>query len=62
VQDRFQIAAELHCQAAGLPDLPLLVEPAPHTGSVLHDVEKLIADNIDAVVRALSAGSVAVDA
>jgi hypothetical protein len=57
VGDHFQMAAELHCRAAGLPDLPLLIEPAPHEGSAPHDVGGLVADNIDAVVRALSTGA-----
>jgi hypothetical protein len=52
-------AARMHAKALGLSDLVFLVEPAPRLGeslgsNVQYDVEGLIANNIDLLIRALT--------
>jgi hypothetical protein len=54
IGDRFQKAAELHSQAGGLPDLPFVVELMPSEGRVQHDVEGFVAENLLAIVSALT--------
>jgi hypothetical protein len=60
VQDQFEKAARMHAAAAGLPDVPLFVEPTPIDGSsVQRDVAGFVADHMDDVVRALTSKVVA---
>lgn len=54
VQDKFEKAARLHARVGGLPDLALLVEPAPSAGSVQHNARDLVLTNADAFGRALT--------
>ena len=53
--DTFERAARNHAAALGLPDLPLLVEPAPKGGNLTTDPRDLAERNLDRVVAALTA-------
>jgi hypothetical protein len=53
--DTFERAARNHAAALGLPDLPLLVEPAPQGGNLTIDPRDLAERNLDRVVAALAA-------
>jgi hypothetical protein len=57
IQDRFETIAELFADAFGMPELSFLIEPSPDGGSILRDVGPLVAENLDAIVGALSAQS-----
>lgn len=54
VQDRFEKAARAHARNLGLPDLFLLVEKAPVTGSIQHDVEATVNGNWQEIIKALT--------
>ncbi len=53
--DTFERAARTHAAALGLPDLPLLVEPAPKGGNLTVNARELAERNLDRVVAALTA-------
>lgn len=53
--DTFERAARNHATGLGLPDLPLLVEPAPTGGNLTTDARELAERNLDRVVAALTA-------
>ena len=53
--DTFERAARNHAAAMGLPDLPLLVEPAPQGGNLTADPRSIAESNLDRVVAALTA-------
>jgi hypothetical protein len=53
--DTFERAARNHATAMGLPDLPLLVEPAPRAGNLTTDAGALAERGLDRVVAALTA-------
>jgi len=53
--DAFERAARSHAAAMGLPDLPLLVEPAPRSGNLTTNPRDLAERNLDRVVAALTA-------
>lgn len=53
--DTFERAARNHAAALGLPDLPLLVEPAPKGGNLTTDPRDLAERSLDRVVAALTA-------
>lgn len=57
VQDRFEKAARAHARNLGLPDLFLLVEKAPVTGSIQHDVEQTVEENWPRIIAALTDNS-----
>jgi hypothetical protein len=52
--DKFERAAKSHAKGLGMPDLPLLIEPAPKGGNVSTDVRDIAEANLDLVVRALT--------
>jgi hypothetical protein len=52
--DTFARAARNHATAMGLPDLPLLVEPAPTRGNLTTNPRELAARNLPRVVAALT--------
>ncbi len=52
--DTFERAARNHAAAMGLPDLPLLVEPAPRGGNLTTDARDLAERNLDRVLAALT--------
>ena len=52
--DKFEQAAKSHAKGLGMPDLPLLIEPAPKGGNVSTDVRDIAEANLDLVVRALT--------
>lgn len=51
--DTFERAARSHATALGLPDLPLLVEPAPRGGNLTNEAHALAARSLERVVAAL---------
>ncbi len=53
--DSFERAARNHASALGLPDLPLLVEPAPRAGNLTIDARELAERSLARVVAALTA-------
>ncbi|MBI4587447.1 MAG: hypothetical protein HY725_01295 [Candidatus Rokubacteria bacterium] len=53
--DTFERAARNHAAALGLPDLPLLVEPAPQGGNLTTNARELAERSLDRVVAALTA-------
>ena len=53
--DTFERAARHHAASVGLPDLPLLVEPAPARGNLTVDPRALAERYLDRVVAALTA-------
>jgi len=53
--DTFERAARNHAAAMGLPDLPLLVEPAPQGGNLTANARAIAERNLDRVVAALTA-------
>lgn len=53
--DPFERPARNHAAAMGLPDLPLLVEPAPQGGNLTTNARDLAERNLDRVVAALTA-------
>lgn len=57
--DTFERAARTHAAAFGLPDLPLLVEPAPAGGNLTREAPALAARSLERVVAALTALPVA---
>lgn len=54
VQDRFETAARLHARARGMPDLPMLIEPAPKGGNIGGDSDQVATANLDRVVAAFT--------
>jgi hypothetical protein len=54
VQDRFETIAEMFASSFGMPELSFLVEPSPDGASILRDVDALVAENLNAIVRSLS--------
>ncbi len=53
--DKFERAARSHAKSLGMPDLPLLIEPAPKGGNISTDVRDIAEANMDLVIRALTA-------
>jgi hypothetical protein len=53
--DTFERAARNHAAAMGLPDLALLVEPAPRGGNLTVNPRDVAERNLDRVVAALTA-------
>ena len=53
--DTFERAARNHATAMGLPDLPLLVEPAPQGVNLTTNARDLARRSLDRVVAALTA-------
>jgi len=53
--DTFVRAARNHATTVGLPDLPLLVEPAPARGNLTLDPRALAERSLDRVLAALTA-------
>lgn len=53
--DTFERAARLHATSLGLPELPLLIEPAPRGGNLTTDPAALAERTIERVVAALTA-------
>ena len=52
----FERAARAHAATAGLPDLPLLIEPAPEGGNLTVADPRVLAErNLERVVAALTA-------
>ena len=52
--DKFERAARSHAKSLGMPDLPLLIEPAPKGGNISTDVRDIAEANLDLVIRALT--------
>ncbi len=52
--DKFERASRAHAKSLGMPDLPLLVEPAPKGGNISTDVRELAEANLDLVIRSLT--------
>ncbi len=52
--DKFERAARSHAKSLGMPDLPLLVEPAPKGGNISTDVRDIAEANLDLVIRSLT--------
>lgn len=61
VQDRFEEIAGMYAVSFGMPELDLLIEPSPEGASILRDVGTLVADNLEAIIRALSLGDAQID-
>ncbi|MFQ5897347.1 MAG: hypothetical protein ACE5JN_03785 [Candidatus Methylomirabilia bacterium] len=53
--DTFERAARNHATAMGLPDLLLLVEPAPKGGNLSKEARALAEQNLERVLAALTA-------
>jgi hypothetical protein len=53
--DTFERAARHHAAGLGLPDLPLVIEPAPKGGNLTVNARELAERNLDRVVAALTA-------
>ncbi len=53
--DTFERAARNHAAALGLPDLPLLVEPAPRGGNLSDQAQAVAERNFERVLAALTA-------
>ncbi len=53
--DTFERAARNHAAAMGLPDLPLLVEPAPKSGNLTTNPRDLAERDLDRLIAALTA-------
>ncbi len=52
----FERAARTHALTVGLPDLPLLIEPAPERGNLTVTDPRVLAErNLERVVAALTA-------
>jgi hypothetical protein len=52
----FERAARSHAVTVGLPDLPLLIEPAPERGNLTVDDSRVLAErSLERVVAALTA-------
>jgi hypothetical protein len=54
IQDRFETIAETFASTFGMPGLDFLIEPSPDGASILHDVGNLVAENLEAIVGALT--------
>jgi len=52
--DKFERAARAHARSLGMPDLPLLVEPAPKGGNLSSDAPQVARANLDLVIRSLT--------
>lgn len=52
--EMFAYAARAQAKALGMPSLPILVEPAPPSGNLPHDVRAIAEEHFDEVVRALT--------
>ncbi|MFQ5830831.1 MAG: hypothetical protein ACE5JD_16995 [Candidatus Methylomirabilia bacterium] len=52
--DTFERAAREHASAMGLPDLPLLVEPAPRGGNLTAEAREVAERSLERVVAALT--------
>ncbi len=52
--DKFERAARSHAKSLGIPDLRLLIEPAPRGGSISADVRHIAEANLDLVIRSLT--------
>ena len=52
--DTFERASRSHARSLGMPDLPLLVEPAPKGGNISTDVRDIAEASVDLVVRSLT--------
>lgn len=52
--DAFERASRAHAKSLGMPDLPLLVEPAPKGGNISTDVRELAEASLDLVIRSLT--------
>ena len=52
--DTFERAARNHAAAMGLPDLPLLVEPAPKGGNLTKEARELAERSFERVLAALT--------
>ncbi len=51
----FERAARRHASALGLPDLPLLIEPAPTASNLTTDPREVAHKSLDRVIAALTA-------
>lgn len=51
----FERAARRHATAMGLPDLPLLIEPAPEGSNLTNDARAIAARSLDRVLASLTA-------
>ena len=54
IGDRFEAAARLHAEAAGLPELPMLIEPSGGSVSIELDGKQVAEANFSLVVEALT--------
>ena len=50
----FETAARKHANTLGLPNLPLLIEPAPKGSNLTVNAGELAAKNFDRVIAALT--------
>jgi len=53
--DTFERPARIHAATLGLPDLPLLVEPAPRGGNLTREARALAERSLERVLAALTA-------
>ncbi|MFQ5520670.1 MAG: hypothetical protein ACE5FK_04670 [Candidatus Methylomirabilia bacterium] len=53
--DTFERAARNHATAMGLPELPLLVEPAPKGGNLSKEARAVAEKSLERVLAALTA-------
>lgn len=54
VEERFRVAAGFHAELVGLPDIPLLVEPEPESGTLQHNPEGVVEAGLEAIQRAFT--------
>ncbi len=52
--DKFERAAHAHAKSLGMPDLPLLVEPAPKGGNLTTEAPQVAQANLDLVIQSLT--------
>jgi hypothetical protein len=53
--DRFEIAFHMHAEILGMPEIPLLIEPAPKGGTVSEDTAHIVKENINVIIKSLTA-------
>jgi hypothetical protein len=53
--DTFERAARFHATSLGLPDLPLLIEPAPRGGNLTTHPREVAERTVERVLAALTA-------
>ena len=60
--DKFEVPARVHAETMGMPNVPLLIEPAPQGGTMSTNPAAVARAQAEAIIRALTAADWAVRA